>query len=253
MIIDFHVHHGSWGGAENPEDIPARTLRRLESVGVDGALVMPLAGLFSSCSDHSSDNDRVFTYCRAHPDRLFSACSVNPLAGARALDELRRCREQHATKVLKLHPWLQGFSVSSPEMDKIAELCLELGMAIIFHDGTPIYSHPLQMARLCRDFPGLTVVSGHAGLGDLWREAVAAAIRYQDFILCLNGPREMAMTEIVREVRPEQLCVGSDMMTSDRDDVILWFRWRSFRALELSLEMRREIEEKTPARILGLV
>jgi hypothetical protein len=42
------------------------------------------------------------------------------------------------------------------------------------------------------------------------------------------------------------------MMTSDRDDIILWFRWQSFRALDLSPEVRRTIEEKTPARILGL-
>lgn len=253
MIIDFHVHLGSWGGAQNPEDTPERLLKRLAATAVDGALIMPLAGLFSNCDDHASDNDRVFGYCQAHPDRLFPACTVNPLAGARALDELRRCRYEHKTKVLKLHPWLQGFSVSSPETDRVAALCLELGMAVIFHDGTPIYSHPLQMARLCRDFPGLTVVSGHAGLGDLWREAVAAALRYPDFILCLSGPREAAMAEIVREVRPQQLCVGSDMMTSDRDDIILWFRWRSFRALEMSPEVRRAIEEETPARILGLV
>jgi predicted TIM-barrel fold metal-dependent hydrolase len=252
MIIDFHVHLGSWGGAQNPEDTPDRLLKRLAATGVDGALVMPLAGLFSNCSDHSSDNDRVINYCRAHPSRLFPACTVNPLAGTEALDELRRCRDEHKIKVLKLHPWLQGFSVSSPEMDKVAALCLELGVAVVFHDGTPIYSHPLQMARLCRDFLGLTVVSAHAGLGDLWREAVAAALRYPDFILCLNGPREAAMAEIIREVRPEQLCVGSDMMTSDRDDIILWFRWRSFRALQVSPQARRKIEEDTPARILGL-
>ena len=252
MIIDFHCHHGSWGGAENPEDTPERTLKRLADAGVDGALIMPLAGLFSNCSDHASDNDRVYGYCQAHPGRLFPACTVNPLAGGRALDEIRRCRDEHKTKVLKLHPWLQGFSVSSLEMDKVAGLCSELGMAIIFHDGSPIYSHPLQLARLCRDFPGLMVVSGHAGLGDLWREAVAAALRYPEIILCLSGPREAAMAEIVRQVPPEQLCVGSDMMTSDRDDIILWFRWRSFRALDLSPEVRRTIEEKTPARILGL-
>jgi len=252
MIIDFHVHHGAWGGAQNPADTPERTLKRLAAMGVEGALIMPLAGLFSNCADHSSDNDRVYEFCQARPDRLFPACAVNPIADTLALDEIRRCREEHQTKVLKLHPWLQGFSVSSPEMDKVAGLCRELGMAIIFHDGTPIYSHPLQMARLCRDFPGLIVISGHAGLGDLWREAIAAALRYPDFVLCLSGPREAAMAEIVRGVRAEQLCVGSDMMTSDRDDIILWFRWRSFRALEISPEVRRTIEEETPARILGL-
>jgi predicted TIM-barrel fold metal-dependent hydrolase len=251
MIIDFHTHLGSWGGAVSPEDSPQRTLARLEVTGVDGALVMPFAGLFSNCADHPADNDRVMRYCAGSPKRLFPAFTVNPYAGGAALDEVRRCAVECGSRILKLHPWLQGFSVSSPQMDAVAALCCELGVAIMFHDGSPVYSHPLQLARLCRDFPGLTVVSGHAGLADMWREAIAAAQRHPDFILCLSGPRELAMAEIIREVRPEQLCVGSDMSTSDRDDIVLWFRWASFRKLTMPAAVRRTIEEVTPSRLLG--
>jgi predicted TIM-barrel fold metal-dependent hydrolase len=251
MIIDFHTHLSSWGGVMDPEDTPPRTLTRLEKAGVGAALIMPFAGLFSGCTDHSADNDRVFSYCAEAPGRLFPAFTVNPYNGSPALDEIRRCAE-HGAKVLKLHPWLQGFSVSSTQMDEVAGLCRELGLGIIFHDGSPVYSHPLQLARLCRDFPGLTIVSGHAGLGDLWREAIAAAQRYPDFILCLSGPRERAMEEVIREVRPEQLCIGSDMSTSDPDDIVLWFRWASFRRLKMAEAVRRAIEEETPARLLRL-
>ncbi len=252
MIIDFHCHLGSWGGIVAPDDTPERTAGRLDGAGVGAALIMPFAGLYSSCSNHPEDNERVFRYCAGAPGRLFPAFTVNPLMGASALDEVRRCAAERGAKVLKLHPWLQGFSISSPEMDAVAGLCRELGLVLIFHDGSPLYSHPLQLARLCRDFPGLTVVSGHAGLGDLWREAIAAAQRYPGFILCLSGPREMGMAEVIREVRPEQLCVGSDMSTSDRDDIVLWFRWAQIRKLELAVAVRRAIEEETPARLLGL-
>ena len=252
MIIDFHAHLGSWGGAVSPEDTPRRTLARLEATGVDAALVMPFAGLFSNCADHPADNDRVSGYCAGAPGRLFPAFTVNPFDGIAALDEVRRCAVERGSKILKLHPWLQGFSVSSPEMDAVAGVCRDLGVAVIFHDGSPVYTHPLQCARLCRDFPGLKVVSGHAGLGDLWREAIAAARRYPDFFLCLSGPRELAMAEVVREVRAEQLCVGSDMSTSDRDDIVLWFRWAQWRKLEVAAEVRRVIEEETPARLLGI-
>ncbi len=252
MIIDFHTHLGSWGGAILPDDTPARTVRRLENAGVDGAVVMPFAGLYSNCTDHSADNDRVFAYCAGAPGRLFPAFTVNPFFGAAALAEIRRCAGERGVKILKLHPWLQGFSISSPEMDAVAALCREHGVVLVFHDGSPVYAHPLQLARLCRDFPGLTVVSGHAGLGDLWREAVAAAERYPDFILCLSGPREAAMAEIVRKIRPEQLCLGSDMSTSDKDDIVLWFRWAQLRRLGLPEATRRTVEETTPARLLGL-
>jgi hypothetical protein len=42
------------------------------------------------------------------------------------------------------------------------------------------------------------------------------------------------------------------MSTSDRDDIVLWFRWAQFRELELPEKVRQAIEEETPARLLGI-
>lgn len=251
MAIDFHCHYAQWGGTKIPEDTPERTLALLEQNNVNGALIAPLMALFSSCADPKRENDEIHQYCSQAPGKLFPAFAVNPLMGEAALDEIRRCTGEYGSRVLKLHPWLQGFSICSPEMDAVAHLCEELGVAILFHDGTPVYSHPFQIARLCRDFPGLVVVAGHAGLGDLWREAMLAAAKHANYILCLCGPREAALREIVDKVRPEQICVGSDFSTSDKDDAVLWFRWRSFRAVEMQEDVRRTIETKTPLTILG--
>ena len=248
--IDFHTHFG--GSGDQSAVTPDVLLEWLSRYDVDGALITPLNSLFSGCADHRPENDAVFRYCAQAPDNLFGALAVNPLMGDAALDEIRRCKETYGARVLKLHPWLQGFPVTSPEMDRVAALCRELEIAIMFHDGTPMYTHPLQCARLCRDFPGLRVIAGHAGLGDLWREAMLAAQRYPDFILCLCGPREAAMREIVENVRPEQLCVGSDIFTAELNDPVMWFRWRSFRSLNLPAETRAIIESRTPGRILGI-
>ncbi len=251
MAIDFHCHYTQWGGERIPEDTPERTLAMLEKTGVDGALIAPLMGVFSSCTDPQPENHEIYDYCSAAPGRLFPAFAVNPLMGRHAAQEIRRCKGEYDSRVLKLHPWLQGFSICSPEMDAVAKLCEELGIAILFHDGTPVYSHPLQIARLCRDFPALKVVAGHAGLGDLRREAMIAAQKYPNYILCFCGPREAAMREIIDNVAPEQMCVGSDFSTSDKDDAVLWFRWRSFRAVEMADETRQAIETGTPLRLLG--
>ncbi len=251
-VIDFHCHYSSWGGVVIPEDTPERTLEMFGQHGVDGVLIVPMVNLFSNCNDCRPENDAIHRYCSAFPDRLFSGFTVNPFDGEKALDEIRRCHSEHDSRVLKLHPWLQGFSVSTPEMNPVAELCERLGIAILFHDGTPIYSHPLQMARLCRDFPGLKVIAGHAGLGDLWHEAMVAAKRYPNFYLCLCGPRERAMRIIIENVPARQLCVGADFSTSDKDDAVLWFRWRSFRELKLPEDVKRTIERDTPAELLGL-
>lgn len=251
MAIDFHCHYLQWGGERIPEDTPERTLALLEQTGVEGALIAPLMGVFSSCTEHRPENHAIFQYCSEAPGRLFPAFAVNPLMGQAAMEEIRRCRGDYESRILKLHPWLQGFSICSPEMDSVAELCEKLGIAILFHDGTPVYSHPLQMARLCRDFPGLVVIAGHAGLGDLWLEAIVAAKKHPNFVLCLCGPREEAMQRIIDSVPAEQLCVGSDFSTSDKDDAVLWFRWRSFRALRLPEQTRQMIETGTALRLLG--
>ena len=252
MVIDFHIHQGAWGGVRNKNDRPEGTLERLARFGVDGALVMPFAGLFSNCFDHPSDNDSVYDYCREFPDRLFAAFSVNPLMGAAALDEIKRCRDMHDSRVLKLHPWLQGFSVTSGEMDAVARLCEKLAVAIIFHDGTPPYSTPLQLARLCRDFPGLKVVSGHGGLSDLWQEAVAAGRRYPNYYVCICGPHLAAAQALADSLPAGQLCFGSDLSTSDADDSLLWYRWRGFRALSLPAGKREIIERITPLDIMEI-
>jgi uncharacterized protein len=249
MTIDMHTHLSLLLEDHDVVDV----LSMLDRSNIDGALVMTMTGIFSSCIDHKSENNKVKSLCDRAPERLYPAFTVNPLMGKESLDEVKRCRNELGIKVLKLHPWLQGFSISSPEMRKVAKLCEKLGIVIIFHDGTPPYSTPLQIASLARDFPNLRVVSGHAGLFDLWENAMQAAQRYPNYYLCLCGPTTRAMQKIVDEVPAEQICVGSDMLGSMQDmEDILWYRWQKFRSLKISEDRRRIIEDETPKKLLGL-
>lgn len=245
MAIDMHVHLSLLSN----DDIK-NTLSVLDKQKVDGALVMTWSGIFSSCMDHKEENNKVKSFCNQAPKRFYPAFTINPLIGKKALDEIHRCREELGINILKLHPWTQGFSVSSPEMREVAKLCQKLGVAIIFHDGTPPYSTPLQIASLARDFPSLRIISGHSGLFDLWEDAMQAAKRYPNYYLCLCGPTMRAMQRIVDEVPAEQICVGSDMCGSSED--ILWYRWEKFRRLKISEDRRRIIEDETPKKLLGL-
>ena len=60
-----------------------------------------------------------------------------------------------------------------------------LGIPVLFHDGTPPYSAPLQLAALARRHPRTTIVLGHGGLHDLWREAWAAVESTDNVHICL--------------------------------------------------------------------
>ena len=248
MSIDAHTHVGRCEKGET-EAQARRFIERLDEESVDAAVVLPLHGLSSNCTDHRADNEFIYEFCRYDPERMFPAFSVNPLFGKKALEEIERCRNERGLRLLKLHPWLQGFSVSSDEVNAVAELCEHLQVSIVFHDGTPPYSTPLQIARLCRDFPALTVVSGHAGLNDLWRDAVAAARRYPNYCLCLCGLPLGPMQEIVNEVDPNQICVGSDMIDLAED--LIWYRWNTWRRIEVSEQSRDTIENLVPRKLIG--
>jgi hypothetical protein len=125
---------------------------------------------------------------------------------------MRRCRLDLGMKgPLKLHPWLQGFSPLEPYMDPVAEAAIELDMPIIFHDGTPVYSMPLQIAALAARFPELIVILGHSGIKDNWKQALAAAHRYPNIVLCLCGTASIGIQRIAAEIAPERLQFGTDI------------------------------------------
>jgi uncharacterized protein len=248
MVFDCHIHVGAAGRGTVGERV-GRMLEKLDRNGVDGVLVLPLDGLLSNCTDHAPDNDFVAGFCAIAPGRLKAAFSVNPLMGERALAEIRRCRDMLGLRVLKLHPWLQGFSISSDAMNRVAALCEELGVVILFHDGTPPYSTPLQVARVARDFTGLQVVSGHCGLNDLWPDAIAAARRYPNFSVSLCGVPYFVMQRAVEQVPASQITMGSDFFEELED--LLWYRWAVWRSVAMSDPVREEIECRTPVRLFG--
>lgn len=248
MPIDFHLHISPKPG-ESVEKRADALCQAMDQFGVSEALVLPLAGLFSNCSDHAADNNFVHQFCALRPGRLIPAFAINPWSGQHALEEIRRCHQELGSKLLKLHPWLQGFSIASEQMNAVAALCEELGIPILLHDGTPPYSAPLQLARLCRDFPHLRVVSGHAGLNDLWYDALLGAKRYRNFYLCFCGTAGFPIQRILAEVPADQLCIGSDWINGTED--VFWYRWSLWQRIPMSPQVRHTIENITPNIILG--
>ena len=152
---------------------------------------------------------------------------------------------------VKFRPWLQGFCPLESYMDPIAEAAIELEMPLIFHDGTPPYSTPLQIGELARRFPELTVMLGHSGLRDLWLAALAAAHRYPNILLCLCGPAPYGIERIVSELPPERILFGSDagFMASPG---MREYRIGQIRRLPVSDEAKAMILGDNAVRIFGL-
>jgi predicted TIM-barrel fold metal-dependent hydrolase len=202
----------------------------MDKYRIDVSVVLPLDGLFF---DDRTTNDEVAQWCADSDGRLVPFCTVNPREPD-AADEITRCRTELRARGVKFHPWLQGFHPNEPCLVPVCETAAELDMPMLFHDGTPPYSTPLQIAALAARFPDLQVVLGHGGLYDLWPEAVAAARRYPNVHLCMTSLHPFAMQRIIDHVPTSQLMFGSDggLASTDRHAYVE-DRWRMLRELGL--------------------
>lgn len=244
--IDMHTHLPGRSGGAGRRPTP-EFLAMLDRAGVDQAVVLTFEGFFF---DDVAANNALAAQAAESGGRLIPFCTVDP-RGDGAVAEVRRCVEGLGFRGLKFHPWLQGFSPLEGFMRPIAAEAERLGVPVLFHDGTPCYSTPLQVAYLAEEFPGLTIILGHGGLMDLWVEALAAVRRYPSCHVCLCGSAPPAVfARMIAELGTAKVTIGTD--AGFGDDYSAEFRMAQFRALELAEADREAIFWRNAARLLAI-
>lgn len=245
MIVDCHTHWGMvWEDRDRGD--PASWLAVLDRYGVDKAFLLGHYNLHR-CDKAREDNDRLAGLRAQAPGRLIPFGSVWPQTGKAAVAEAERCLEALGHRGLKFHPWLQGFSMSDPVMGEICGLAGELKAPVFFHDGTPCYSLPEQVAGLARRFPGTRFVLGHAGLLWSWRSALEA-LRLPNVWACLCGPHMRAIEVLCRQADPERLLWGTDFGFGFSDPIS--YRLNLFLQAKVDGALRERILGVNPMRLL---
>jgi hypothetical protein len=214
-MIDFHTHTPAWHSAtwlSGAAFSAAEFIEFLDNSGIAAAAVLSHDGLFNA---RPQANDELAGFVATHRDRLVGFGTVNPRHGG-AVDEARRCFAELGLAGLKMHPWLQGFSLHERSLDPICEVVAEFGGIVLCHDGTPPYSTPAQLAALARRHPAVPMVLGHGGLHDCWREALAAVTETPNLHLCLCGTPPYAARHILAHGPLEKILFGTDAGLSDR-------------------------------------
>jgi predicted TIM-barrel fold metal-dependent hydrolase len=200
-VIDFHVHQPTAAAYAADEYVAA-----MDELGIDVSVVFTYEGLLHPSA---AANDSLAAWVAPAPERLVAFATVDPRdPGAGA--EIERCVGEHGMRGVKLHPWLQGFSVHEPRLQTVCETAGRLGVPILFHDGTPPFSTPLQLASLACRHPETQIVLGHGGLQDLWREAIQAVLTTDNVHLCMCGTPGYAMRAIVAQCPIERVLFGTD-------------------------------------------
>jgi predicted TIM-barrel fold metal-dependent hydrolase len=228
---------------------PSEWLKTLDRHGVDMAALMGHRGL-TGPSDIRRSNDIIRETCDRSGERLIPVATVHPDSGDEAVRELERCLKDLNMRGLKLHPWLQGCSLSGPSMDALAELCGKYGVPVIFHDGTPCYSMPEQVGGLALRNPETVFVLGHGGLLELWRSAISFTKHCPNLYITLCGPHLAAIRAIVDSVDPDRILWGTDYGFGWSDPV--GYRKGIVDIVSLSRARRAKIMGRNAAKLFGI-
>jgi predicted TIM-barrel fold metal-dependent hydrolase len=248
LIFDAHTHWSdSWQLPDRTD--PSRWLSVWDRHGIAAGAVCPLAGLEND-RRLSQDNEEVAAAAARSVGRMIPFCTVNPYAGGDAVHELERCHRDLKMRGLKLHPWLQGFSLGHPAVDLLCEAAEAFQMPILFHDGTPCFSLPSQVAWLARRHPRVTFVLGHCGIFQHWREALAAMRYTENLWGCLCGSYTAALREIVRRGDTSRLLWGSDHGFGTSD--LVGYRLKLLDLTGLTPQQQQAIHWENARRLLGL-
>ena len=118
MIVDTNVHLGQWPFRSSPWKTAAEIVGKLQAVGVSQVWAGSCEALFDK--DLAGVNERLTRDCRAFAnDLLLPFGSVNPrFPGWR--DDIRRCRETHGMRGIRLYPGYHGYLLNDP---LVLELC----------------------------------------------------------------------------------------------------------------------------------
>lgn len=199
---------------------------------------------------------------QAHPEIVpFVGADVTALAGDNCAGHVRDMVENHGARGVKLHAAAGGFDMSDQRLWPMYAACEEFGVPIIGHSGPDRdgagLAEPRAFGRMLKEFPRLKVVLAHMG-GATWEQALEIAETYPNaFFDCCeiiewtggsNAPTERQLAELIRDVGPARVMMGSDFPWYDLDHTVE----RVMALPVLSTEQKEGILGANAVRILNL-
>ena len=197
-------------------------------------------------------------------DVLIPFGSVDPLAGADAIDRAKRLAGDYGVRGFKFHPSLQGFDPSDEQYYPLWEALQEIGLPAIFHTGQNgmgaglpggygiklAYSNPLLLDAVAADFPEFQIIMAHPSVP--WQdEANSIATHKANVYIDLSGwsPKYFpeSLVKMSNSVLQDKVLFGTDY------PLITPQKWLSaFADLPLKDEVRPKILKANAVKLLGL-
>lgn len=210
-IVDSHAHIMLREYATLKPIEPQIVVERFAELGVEQVWYSSADALVDNQTDkHKYCNDQMAELQRRFGEHFVGLATVNPRDGEQAAIELERAIKKLHLRGLKLHGWLQPVSCCDPCLEPLFEAANEMHLLILFHDGTPPFTSPLQIGWLAERYPQCTMILGHSGLKDLSVNAVQAVSRYPNVYMQTPATTLLSLQRAIEIVGPEKILYGSD-------------------------------------------
>ncbi len=194
-------------------------------------------------------NDRLAAECADLPQAARLG-RVDPLQGARAVAEARRCLEDLGCVGLFLHPGEECFRLS--DAVDVVRTAATAGAPVVVAAGLYGLSEPLQFLALARKVPDATIVMTSGGqinisglsMADAW----AALTRASNLYVTTDGEyRQDYIERIARELGPDRMLFASFSPYYDQA-----FELARIASADLDALARSGLEGANAQRLFGL-
>lgn len=154
--FDIHVHLRS--GEESVQAYLKQLDSTHQQISGFGGIHMARKGEIGGTREK---NDELITLSQRHP-KLLPVCSVHPLDGEAALEELRRLAGK-GVRIIKLHPHTQNFEVTDNRVLKLCKEAGRLGIAVLMDNANIKPGDSENLFDLAVKSPGTNFVFAHMG------------------------------------------------------------------------------------------
>jgi hypothetical protein len=211
-LIDVHSRIGPDDrGMARPIE---QALQEMEACGIRRAWVCPMDRYVAV--RNREGNDLIAAAVASHPNRFIGCAVANPWYGQKALEELDRALNL-GLRALFLLPPVQGFQLSDPLVDDLADMTAQRSAPIYAHTGTPVCCEPFQLTALARRHPTGRFIMGHMGFSDFWYDAIHAAAAADNVWLETSLIDPGTISRALKMLGNRRLVFGSDAPISAID------------------------------------
>ncbi len=235
-------------------------LKEMKDSGVDRSVIAGYG--WTDFSTAQISNDYLLESANASNGTLIPLCSVSPLWGTQAIDEVERCTELGAKGIGELHPDSQNFlDTDFGTLAPLLETAKKLRLPILMHTSEPVgHSYPGKgtvtpeySLALAQAFPEVVFVFAHFGGGlpfyslmpevhnelrNVYFDSAASPLLY----------RSEVFEASVAAAGPDKILFASDFPLITQDRAL-----RDFRQANLSNEQIRSSLDQNARRVWSII